>query len=473
MSPRRFRLPSSLLLRIYLAGIAQFVLIVAVVIGTRDLLAEPPPRRGPEQFMPFFALEWAPLLDQPKELQDALNRAKQYFGHEVTVRTLDGQLLASTVSPPFSALLPETLERLARERLVTWRSEDQKPEDKKPRNMSMALPKDGPMAAYAVIQHRPPPGPPPINFAVLIGLVLGCTAITSILFARTLAVPLQRLAAAARAFGSGRLTVRMGLRRRDELGQVAAAFDEMAERVTHLLRSQKELIANVSHELRTPLARIRVALDLASEGDAALARESLADITTDLSELERLIEDVLTAARLDLATGQTPGATPPLRRERVEAQSLMDKAAARFRAARPGHRLEVRAEGPLPMLDADPVLLRRVLDNLLDNAGKYSEPGTTVRLIARPADTSVQFQISDEGIGIDPDDLPHLFTPFFRSDRSRARATGGVGLGLALARRIATAHGGTLTLESRPGAGTVALVTLPAAAALQDDVRVQ
>ena len=174
------------------------------------------------------------------------------------------------------------------------------------------------------------------------------------------------------------------MRRRDELGQVAEAFDEMAERITHLLRSQKELLANVSHELRTPLSRIRVALDLANEGDATLARESLADIAEDLNELERLVQDVLTAARLDLATGQTPGATPPLRLERVEAQTLVDKAAARFRSARPEHRLEVHVDGTLPVLEADPVLLRRALDNLLDNAGKYSEPHTTVRLHARP-----------------------------------------------------------------------------------------
>jgi signal transduction histidine kinase len=151
----------------------------------------------------------------------------------------------------------------------------------------------------------------------------------------------------------------------------------------------------------------------------------------------------------------------------VEAQALLDKAAARFRTARPSHTLEVSTEGALPALDADPMLLRRALDNLLDNAGKYSESGTRVRLSARPTDAGLQVEIQDEGIGIDPNDLPHLFTPFFRSDRSRARTTGGVGLGLALARRIVTAHGGTLTLESQPGAGTTARIVLPAAPASQ------
>ncbi|MFY0581097.1 sensor histidine kinase [Cystobacter fuscus] len=290
--------------------------------------------------------------------------------------------------------------------------------------------------------------------------MLGSPAVTSLFFARTLAVPLQRLAAAARSLGEGNLSTRVGLRRRDELGQVSDAFDEMAERITHLLRSQKELLANVSHELRTPLARIRVALDLANEGDAVLARESLADIAEDLGELERLVDDVLTTARLDLTTTQTPGATPPLRLERVETRALVDKAAARFRSARPEHTLDVRMDSTLPELEADPVLLRRALDNLLDNAGKYSEPHSTVRLSARRTDNGLEVEVADQGIGIDAKDMEHLFTPFFRSDRSRARRTGGVGLGLALARRIVVAHGGSLSLESQPGQGTTARVQL-------------
>ncbi|NOK21552.1 HAMP domain-containing sensor histidine kinase, partial [Corallococcus carmarthensis] len=297
--------------------------------------------------------------------------------------------------------------------------------------------------------------------AIIVGLVLACTAITSVAFARTLAGPLEKLASAARAFGAGRLDVRAGLRRKDELGLVSEAFDEMAGRITQLLRSQKELLANVSHELRTPLSRIRVALDLAAEGDAQTARELLPDITEDLSELERLVSDVLTTSRLELVTDGASGGVPPLRLERVDANALVEKAAARFRSARPKHRLEVQVDGTLPALEADPVLLRRVLDNLLDNAGKYSEAGTTVKLHARAEGDSIQVEVRDQGIGIEPEDLARVGTPFFRTDRSRARTTGGVGLGLALVRRILEAHHGRLTLESQPGQGTTARVVLP------------
>src|SRR6185503_18950847 len=100
----------------------------------------------------------------------------------------------------------------------------------------------------------------------------------------------------ARAFGAGKLDARTGVARSDEIGEVARAFDDMAARVSDLVRAEKELLANVSHELRTPLARVRVALDLAAEGDAEVARASLADIAGDLDELERLVADVLTAA---------------------------------------------------------------------------------------------------------------------------------------------------------------------------------
>src|SRR4051794_27818773 len=213
MSQRRFRLPSSLLLRIYLVGIAQFVLIVTVVITTRDLVSEPIPRRGPEQFMSYFVTEWSPLVTQPEALQDALDRAEQYLGQHVTIRSMDGQLLASNTSPPFEPLPPATLEQLSRQHFLTEREPHHR--------VISTLPKVGPPVAYAVIVQKPPPHPPPLNWAVTIGLVLGCTAITSVVFARTLAVPLQRLAEVARSFGQGMLDVRTGVRRRDELGQVA------------------------------------------------------------------------------------------------------------------------------------------------------------------------------------------------------------------------------------------------------------
>jgi signal transduction histidine kinase len=298
---------------------------------------------------------------------------------------------------------------------------------------------------------------------VILLLVLGVVGVASLLTARSLAKPLARLSAAARALGAGKLDARAGMARSDEIGDVAAAFDEMADRVTALLHAEKELLANVSHELRTPLARIRVALDLAAEGDAETARGLLGEIGEDLGELEVLIGDVLTAARLDLGADGGAGGQPPLRVARFDPTELVQRAASRFRAAHPERPLVVTVAPDLPSLDGDLVLLRRVVDNLLENAHRYAKGSTDpVELVAAPAADALVIEVRDHGIGIAPDDLPHVFRPFFRADRSRARATGGLGLGLALARRIVTAHGGVIELDSTLGEGTCARVRLPA-----------
>jgi signal transduction histidine kinase len=231
----------------------------------------------------------------------------------------------------------------------------------------------------------------------------------------------------------------------------------MAERIERLLRAERELLANVSHELRTPLARIRVALEIAAEGDAERARRGLGEIGSDLAEVERLVQDVLTAARLE-----TGADALTVHRERVTAGELLARSAERFRAAYPGRRLDVTAPEGLPTLDADPVLLRRALDNLLDNAAKYSDPATAVALSATAGDATLRIAVRDQGIGIAPEDLPRLFTPFFRTERSRARTAGGMGLGLVLSKRIVEAHGGRIHVESTAGQGTLVRVEVPA-----------
>jgi signal transduction histidine kinase len=244
------------------------------------------------------------------------------------------------------------------------------------------------------------------------------------------------------------------------VGELSQAFDDMADRVERLVRSERQLLADVSHELRTPLSRMRVALDLAADGDVAQARRHLDGIRSDLAELDRVVGDVLAAARLELGTN---GGEVPLRLQRVEPADLVARSAERFRAAHAGRILEVRLGPDLPVLEADPALLRRVLDNLLDNAGTYSEPPSPVVVAARAEGGSLRVEVSDRGIGVEASDLPRIFTPFFRTDRSRARRTGGVGLGLALAKRIVEAHRGTVTFRSEAGRGTTVTFTIPAA----------
>lgn len=320
-----------------------------------------------------------------------------------------------------------------------------------------------PAGAFGHIEFRRMHPVPLSPFSpVVVGLVLLVVAAASWLLARSLSRPLGKLATAARVLGEGDLSARAHIERRDELGVVGAAFDEMAGRVEELVYAQKELMANVSHELRTPLARIRVALDLASEGNAEIVQEALVDITDDLLELERLIGDVLSTARFDLAASG-PRGIPPLRKQPLSLEEVLQQSASRFRRAYPRRTLQLSLADDLPTLDADPVLLRRVIDNLLDNAHKYSDdPSTSVELHARHVGGGARIEVHDEGMGIAPQDRDAVFRPFFRVDRSRNRSTGGVGLGLALVKRIVEAHSGSIDLESTLGRGTVVIVRIPA-----------
>jgi two-component system, OmpR family, sensor kinase len=391
-----------------------------------------------------------PLLGDSAALNRIVARASARANANVSLYDARGQLLATSVDPPLPPVDPAFARRLP-----------DMPVNAGHRGWTMVLPVrvDGELLAYAVAEWRGPGAREILRFASFLGGILLVLALVSVPLARTLVAPLEKLTRAARALGEGDLSTRSGIRRRDEVGELAKAFDEMAERLERLVRNERELLANVSHELRTPLSRIRVALELAAEGEAERARKYLREIGADLAELEQLVEDVLTAARLEAHRG---GNGFPLHATPVNAGEMIDSAARRFREAWPSRALVEDVAPGLPVIHADPALLRRVLDNLLDNARKYSEDGKPITLRAGVADGALRIEVVDEGIGMSGEDLRQLFTPFFRTDRSRARGTGGVGLGLALARRIVDAHGGSLTATSAPGRGSTFTVMLPA-----------
>jgi signal transduction histidine kinase len=313
--------------------------------------------------------------------------------------------------------------------------------------------------------------------ALGVGLVLLVVALAAAPLARRISQPVERLTEGARRLGAGDLGYRVPLDpphrgwrragdrpRRDEIGDLTRAFNDMAERVERLVHGQRELLANVSHELRSPLARIRVALALLPRDGDADAR--LRDVEADLGDLDRLIEDVLTTARLE-ATGL------PRHPVAVDVAALL--ADLRERAvhdpAAAGKRVEV-APGPAPALTADPALLKRALWNLVENAAKYGAPPIT--LAAERDGDVVRLSVTDQGEGIAPAERERVLAPFHRLDRARTpsaagEAPHGFGLGLTLARRVAEVHGGRIVIEPaavRDGreAGCRVTLVLPAVA---------
>jgi signal transduction histidine kinase len=432
--------------RIYGHGLVLLVLVAAALVSVAWGLGRRIPPREPERVVGYIAARVDERSSSPERVEAELRELREGLGLETTVFGPDGVARASEGTPA-TALGPAQVAELAKGPVFV-----------EGRHFTFAARLRS--GGYVVVTPEPH-SRSLARMAAFLAAVLAVLAIGSYPTARSIASPLERLTAVANRIGEGDLSARTGLRARGEVGQLARAVDEMAERLQRLVRAERELLANVSHELRTPLSRIRVALELAAEGDHEKAQRYLSEIGADLAEIDGLVEEILTAARLE---GAGPNGLP-IHPARVELGPLIEDVAARFRAADPERPLTLEVGSPLPAIDADAPLLRRLVENLLDNARKYSEPGAAVTLAARAEPGAVILEVRDRGIGIDAADLPRLFTPFFRTDRSRARGTGGVGLGLNLARRIAEAHGGTIAAESLPGQGTTIRVVLPEAAA--------
>lgn len=441
--------------RIYLVS-AGSVLVALVGLVAALRLASEPRRDLGLRFSAYPARQLALRWPSTAAVREELERIRDEGGELGVVFRWDGTLVASSgpTPPPLSS---EELRALRAAGTLSRRG----PARERWPAAAFVLGDPAAPDGYVLLGpgHLPPP---PLRELVPLAIVLVGLAVAATLLGRSIARPLSRLARTAQQLGRGDLGARTGIARQDELGEVARAFDDMASRIVDLIHSQTELIANVAHELRTPLARIRVALDLAEDGDASVARTSLAEITEDLGELERLVDDVLASARMELAAGAPPGAAPTLHRARVQMGDLLCRSAERFRHRHPDRILDLHVEDGLPWVDGDPVLLRRAVENLLDNAHKYSSASATIVLRAVRSPSGIEVQVEDRGEGISPQDLERLFTPFFRADPSRTRRTGGVGLGLSLSRRIAEAHGGTLVARSLVGVGTIMSLTLPA-----------
>lgn len=453
--------PYGIALRIYLASVAAVIATaIAVTVIVRVAFAPPQDRFAPmEGEARYAAAQLAARWNEPAEVRAEVELLRTEGRFMASVYAADGALVAAGGERP-TPLSSAERDALARDGRVEFLAGCTSR-----RCVAVPVVANGGAVGTLVLDRaepaRPIPRPPP--WALPLTLVLLGLGVAAVLLGSGLARPLDRVAQTARALGSGELSARTGLSRRDEVGTVARAIDDMADRVEALVRAQTELIANVAHELRTPLARIRVALDLAEDGDADAARESLAEIAEDLGELERLVNDILASARMELARNEAGTGAPPLRVATLDVRDVVAGAADRFRQRHPERSLLVEADPALPEVKGDAVLLRRAIDNVVDNARKYSAPGTPIRLRAARDGDAVVIQIIDRGRGIAPADLARLFTPFFRADPSRTRATGGVGLGLALSRRIVEAHGGTLVAESTEGVGTTMTARLPAA----------
>lgn len=250
-----------------------------------------------------------------------------------------------------------------------------------------------------------------------------------------------------------------------EVEELRTAFNVMLAHIDTSLAAKTEanerlrrFVADASHELRTPLTSIRGYADLfryAAANEPAERDAHLAKIREETARMTVLVDDLLLLARLDARAAETP-----LRPERVDLAELAGDAADAFTAGRPEHPL-TSSLAPA-FVDADPLRLRQVLDNLLANAAVHTPPGTAVHVSVAASDAEAVVAVTDAGPGIVPGDQERIFDRFFRVDDSRTRGNGGTGLGLSVVQSLVTAHGGTVSVSSEPGRTTFT-VRLPLA----------
>ena len=271
--------------------------------------------------------------------------------------------------------------------------------------------------------------------------------------------PVHALAAAARQISRGDYDTRVTVAGDDELTVLGRAFNEMAGSLDSAEQRRRRLLSDVAHELRTPLATIDAYLEGLADGVVEARPETWQLLRTETARLTRLSEDVARVSRAEEHQLD-------LRPRRVRPQQLLESAA---HAAAPSFTarnvdLHIAAGDSAPDVDADAERIAEVLANLLENALRHTRAGGTVALAAAGDGDTAVLTVTDNGDGLEPDELERIFERFYRTDSARSRDLGGSGIGLTISRAIVEAHGGTLRAESEgPGRGTRFVCTLPAA----------
>lgn len=293
---------------------------------------------------------------------------------------------------------------------------------------------------------------------LIAGAAAGLAALAaSLLVAGRVIGPVRRLAAASRRIAAGHYAERVPAAGGDELGDLAADFNAMAATLAATEQRRRDLIGDVAHELRTPLTVLEGSLEGLLDGVIAPEAATWARLHGEAGRLRRLIDDLQELSRAE--AGQIPLAPRAIDPAGL-ARAAVERLAGPF--ADKGLALAVDIPADLPPVQADHDRAVQVLTNLLTNALRYTPAPGAVRLRLQPIDGAVAFAVSDSGIGIAADHLPHLFERFYRVDRSRSRALGGSGIGLTIARALVEAMGGRIWAESAgPGQGATVAFTLP------------
>jgi two-component system OmpR family sensor kinase len=306
------------------------------------------------------------------------------------------------------------------------------------------------------------------SLAIVLPLIIGVSIVGGYLLLRRSLQPLHEIATIAEQITSRNLNERLlESPTGDEIEQLTIALNRMMSRLEESFHHVHRFSADVSHEIRTPLAILRAELeDLISSADlSSESRNSAGSALEEAERLSRVAEQLLEMTRLE--TGEMLAAS-----SRVDFSDLTQNAVDQMRLLTEEKQIELRFEGNEPVhVVADPVRLRQVVVNLVDNAIKYTSPGGSVSVKSASMNGKAILEVSDTGIGIPQEALPHVFERFYRVDGARSRQLGGTGLGLAIVKSICTAFGGTVSVQSVADSGTTFRVELPLEPALASQLQ--
>ena len=298
-----------------------------------------------------------------------------------------------------------------------------------------------------------------LGFVVLTGVYL-----VGIAFAKSLVRPIRELGAAARKIAGGDFKTRISREADDELGELCETVNSMADELETAERLKNDFISSVSHELRTPLTAIQgwaeTLGNIGHEGSISPDEQQLMEkgmrvILDETQRLSGMVEELLDFSRME--SGRLN-----MQKEKMDILAELEEAVLIYEEKAKKENILVRYTGPgmLPVIFGDRARLRQVFINVIDNAIKYSDAGGEIRISAAVRGDSILIQVSDDGIGIAPEDLPRVKMRFYKGNYSRR----GSGIGLAVADEIISQHGGSLTLTSTVGVGTTVNILLPISA---------
>jgi len=288
--------------------------------------------------------------------------------------------------------------------------------------------------------------------ALVLALVLGG------ILARSLTRPLRELSAATQVVAQGELGYQVEVHSKDEIGQLAGSFNQMSADLARENQLRKQTTADIAHDLRTPLSVIMGYTEALSDDKIEGSPQVYATMHHVSQHLSHLIDDLRTLSLAD--AGELP-----INLQKTAPRVLLERTSATYASQAQSREvaLRVKISPDLPEIEVDPERMAQVLSNLVSNALRYTSPGGWIELSASSEQDDVTIRVQDNGAGIAPEDLPKVFTRFYRGDKSRQQ-TGEAGLGLTIARSLVEAQGGCISVDSSPAEGTTFTIRFPSVA---------